>query len=86
MKRLHILKKTNNPDAEKLMTFQSEKGEEVEVILIQDAVFLQDIGPDLKMAVCREDAEARNVTHHDTLLGYGEILKRVMETDSVVFW
>jgi sulfur transfer complex TusBCD TusB component (DsrH family) len=86
MKRLHILRKIQNPDAENLIAYQVSKGDEVEVILLQDAVFQVNDVFNSSVWACKEDVEARNVTHHEAVLDYGEIIKKIMDAQSVVCW
>lgn len=86
MKRLHILRKTKNPEAERFIFHQVREGEQVEVILIQDAVFLRKEFDGAAEMACAEDAEARNTFHHTVTLEYAEILEKIMATPSVVCW
>ncbi len=86
MKRLHILKKTSNPEAERLMAFQADKGETVEVLLIQDAVFTKKCFGGFTVIACKEDVEARNVEHHKATLDYGEMVQKIMAADTVTCW
>lgn len=86
MKRIHILRKTQNPDAEKLIAFQMAQSDEVDVILIQDAVFLKCDVFSSSVWACKEDVEARNIAHHRHTLNYGEIVKRIMDANSVACW
>lgn len=60
--------------------------DEVDVILVQDAVFLKCDVFSSRVWACKEDAEARNITHHGNTLNYGEIVKRIMDANSVACW
>jgi len=68
------------------MEFQVKEGDRVEVVLMQDAVYLRrDFGAAVQ-AACAEDAASRDVSHHAVTMDYGDILKKIMETPSVVCW
>ena len=68
------------------MAFQMKEGDRVEVVLMQDAVYLRrDFGAAVQ-AACAEDVASRNAFHHAVTMDYGEILKKIMEAPSVVCW
>lgn len=86
MNRLHILRKIENPEAERLIDFQVREGDQVEVILIQEAVLLRRDFGTAAQAACAEDAASRHVNHHHVTLDYAGILNKIMETPSLVCW
>lgn len=68
------------------MDFQVREGDRVEVVLMQDAVYLRRYFGATSQAACAEDAASRNVSHHAVIMDYGDILKKIMEAPSVVCW
>ncbi len=86
MKILHIIKKTNDWYAwQTVLRQQKKKANLVTIILLHDAVFTP-IHDDLEVFACRDDVVARGVKTKASLVGYEEIVRMLMEVDSVVCW
>lgn len=87
MKALHIIKNTDDVYAWAAVSRQRETGHgHVSVLLLHDAVFTPvPEGLDGVFA-CRDDAAARGVRTQALLVGYEEIVKMLLEADSVVCW
>lgn len=86
MKILHIIKKTNDWYAwQTVLRQQRKEANLVTILLLHDAVFTP-IHDDLKVFACRDDVVARGVKTKASLTGYEEIVRMLMEADSVVCW
>jgi len=86
VKILHIIKKTNDTYAWRTASRQ-QRGEtnEVSVLLLQDAVF-SPIRDDLEVFACRDDVRARGVHTEASLVDYEDIVKMMLNADSIVCW
>ncbi len=86
MKILHIIKKTNDWYAwQAAIGQQRKKANLITILLLQDAVFTP-IHDDLEVFACRDDVASRGVKTKASLVGYEEIVRMLMEVDSVVCW
>lgn len=86
MKILHIIKKTNDWYAwQTVLRQQRKKANLVTILLLHDAVFTP-IHDDLEVFACRDDVTLRGVKTKASLTGYEEIVRLLMEADSVVCW
>ena len=86
MKTLHIIKKTNDIYAWRTAFRQRGKREtQVSVLLIHDAVF-DPIEDDTDVFACQDDVMARGVKTKASLVDYEEIVRMLLDTDSVVCW
>ena len=87
MKVLHIIKKTNDTYAWEAASRQrGKKDGQVFVLLLHDAVLAQSPGDADGVFACRDDVAARGVQTQAPLVGYEEIVKMLLEADSVVCW
>ncbi len=86
MKILHVIRKTNDHYAFDVIQRQRQAGEnEVAVLLLQDAV-LTPPDDEAGLFVCGDDAAARGVAPRGERVGYDDIVKMLLEYDSVVSW
>lgn len=87
VKILHILRNPNDRYPVEIATIQQDNGDEVAILLIQDAV-LSAPGGDLPLYVGQTDAEARGVRSRGgaALLSYDEMVTLIFEYDSVILW
>ena len=86
MKILHIIKKINDTYAWQTASRQQRKEENrVTILLLHDAVF-DSVRDDVEVFACRDDALARGVNTKASLLGYEEIVRMLLDADSVVCW
>lgn len=83
MKRiLHILKRKDDPSPLKIIQKQAE-GNDVTVVLIQDA---KDLGLALKGVKVLKLSEAGAAPAAEPILGYKELLDEIFKADTVVTW
>ncbi len=86
MKILHVIRKTNDVYAFDMVQRQRQAAEnEVAVLLLQDAV-LTPPADEAGLFVCRDDATARGVKPRGEMVGYDDIVRMLLEYDSVVSW
>ena len=86
VKILHIIKKTNDSSAwQTAIRQRDKKGNQVLILLIQDAVF-NPIRDDMEVFACRDDVIARGVKTEASLVGYKDIVKMLQDADSIVCW
>jgi sulfur relay protein TusB/DsrH len=84
MKRLHILRKTNDPLA--MEAIQHERRlREVGVLLLQDGVLAKGDFPD-PTYVCGEDLAARGIKSRYRVVDYETIARLMVEYDRVTTW
>ena len=86
VKVLHIIKKINDTYAwQTASRQQSEKGNRIIILLFHDAVFgpVQD---DMEVFACRDDVIARGAETKASLVDYEEIVRMLLDADSVVCW
>jgi len=87
MKVLHIIKKTNDTYAwESALRQREKKDDQVLVLLLHDAVLASGPVDADGVFACRDDVAARGVKTKAQLVGYEEIVKMLLEADSVVCW
>jgi sulfur relay protein TusB/DsrH len=86
VKILHIIKKTNDTFAwQTAARQQQKKGNRISILLIHDAVF-NPIQDDMEVFACRDDVVARGVETKASLVSYEEIVRMLLDADSVVSW
>lgn len=86
MKILHIIKKTNDTYAWQTASRQRrKKGDRVVILLLHDAVF-NPIQDDIGVFACQDDAVARGIKTKASLVDYEEIVRMLLDADSVVCW
>lgn len=85
MKIAHILRDPHNTYAIEAITSHGIDNE-VEVILIHDAVYLKISCAGVKTYACKNDVEARGIESGWDTLNYEGIAKKVFESDSVICW
>jgi sulfur transfer complex TusBCD TusB component (DsrH family) len=86
VKILHIIKKTNDTYARQTVSRQrKKKGNRVSILLLHDAVF-NPVYDDTEVFACRDNAVARGVKTKVSLVGYEEIVKMLLDADSIVCW
>ncbi len=85
MKIVHILRDPHNTYAIETITSHGIDNE-VEAILIHDAVYLKISCAGIKTYACKNDAEARGIETGWDTLDYEEIVKKVLESDIVTCW
>jgi sulfur relay protein TusB/DsrH len=81
MKILHIIRNPDDTTPIEIAKSQSMENE-VMILLMHDAVYAS---LEMKAYACRDDAEARGVTSHESV-GYDRIVKMLFEYDKVVSW
>lgn len=87
MKILHVIRKTNDSYAWGTVSRHRERAEnQVVVLLLHDAVFTAPAEENDTILACRDDVVARGVKTRVVLIGYEEIVKMLLEADSVVCW
>ncbi|HLB25045.1 MAG TPA: hypothetical protein VJM83_01820 [Nitrospirota bacterium] len=82
MKILHIVRKKGDTYPLAIAASQKSGGDDVKVLLMQDAVF--SCGGDGTFC-CKEDAEARGGCC-GSQVDYGQIVNMIFEADSVINW
>ena len=86
MRTLHIIKETNDRYAWQTALKQQKKNpDRITILLLQDAVFTPIEG-DFEVFACREDVVSRGVKTAATRTDYEEIVRMLMDADSVVCW
>lgn len=85
MKIVHILRDANNTYAIETITSHGVDNE-VELILIHDAVYLKISCAGIKTYACKDDVEARGVKPVWEILSYEGIIKKIFESDLVTCW
>ncbi len=86
MKILHIIKKIDDTYAWQTAAQQQKKEEnQVIILLIHDAVF-NTVQDDTEVFACQDDVMARGVETKASLVDYEEIVKMLLDADSVVSW
>jgi sulfur transfer complex TusBCD TusB component (DsrH family) len=83
MKVLHMVRKKADSYPMDIAAAQKAAGDEVKVVLLQDAVL--SCKGDAGTFCCKEDAEARGVGC-GTQVDYNTIVKMIFEADRVVNW
>jgi sulfur transfer complex TusBCD TusB component (DsrH family) len=83
MKVLHIIREKGDAYPLEVIAAQKAAGDEVKVLLMQDAVF--SCNTVAESFCCKEDAEARG-TGCGNHVDYNEIVNMVFDADSVVNW
>lgn len=83
MKILHMIRNRGDVFPMDIAAAQKAGGDDVKVVLIQDAVFSCVCDP--SSFCCKEDAEARGVGCGNQV-DYKDIVKMVFDSDSVVNW
>ncbi len=87
MKILHIIKKTSDTYAWDTVVLQREKGgEQVEVLLLHDAVFTPLPDEWSWVFACKDDVTARGIGTVATLVEYENIVEMIIDADSVICW
>jgi len=84
-KILHVLKSRKDPYACETLRRQQEKGADVSVLLLHDAVLAPPEGVE-KIYVCRDDVEARGGAWVGRSVDYDAIVSLLLEADSVICW
>ena len=86
VKILHIIKKPDDSSAwQTAIRQRDKKGNQVRVLLIQDAVF-NPIRDDVEVFACQDDVIVRGVKTEASLVGYRDIVKMLQDADSIVCW
>ncbi len=86
MNILHIIKNTNDSYAWKTASRQRrKKGNQVTILLLHDAVF-SPVQNDIEVFACQDDVVARGVKTKASLVDYEEIVKMLLNADSIVCW
>ncbi|MEE9610517.1 MAG: hypothetical protein V3W19_04655 [Desulfatiglandales bacterium] len=86
MKILHIIKKIDDTYAWQTAARQQRKERNrVIILLIHDAVF-NPVQDDMEVFACQDDVMARGVETRASLVGYEEIVKMLLDADSVACW
>lgn len=83
MKILHMIRKKGDSFPLNIAEAQKKAGDDVKVVLLQDAVLSCVCEP--SSYCCKEDAEARGVGCGNQV-DYNQIVKMVFDADSVVNW
>jgi sulfur transfer complex TusBCD TusB component (DsrH family) len=84
-KILHIVKNPDDPHALEVISRQGN-GNELSVILIQDAVRVEPSLPGGALFVLGEDAAERGVAPRSKVIGYEQMVELILKADSVVVW
>lgn len=86
VKILHIIKNIDDTYAWQTAVRQQKKGgNQVIILLIHDAVF-NTVQDDTEVFACQDDVMARGVETKASLVDYEEIVKMLLDADSVVSW
>lgn len=72
-----------NPDSP-LLKYIDIKGENNETLLIQNAVYSEDLRKTEKVKVLKEDAEQRNINVENQVIDYDEMLEMIFSNDKVI--
>lgn len=85
MKIVHLLRDPRNTYAIETITSQGIDNE-VELILIHDAVYMKITCSGIKTYACKDDVESRGIESMWEVLSYEEIVKKIFESDRAVCW
>jgi len=86
VKILHVIKTLDDRYAYEMASRQrEEEGHSVGILLLQDAVLTPPVDASGLFA-CREDVEARGGPCPGRAVGYEEIVRMLLEYDTVICW
>lgn len=86
MKILHIMRERNDPVAFKAINESvRERDGEVSVLLMHDSV-LSALPEGIDAYACKDDVEARGINVPYPTLDYREIVRLLVQFDSVITW
>ena len=85
MKTLHIIKNRDDSYTKDIVKGIAQKGDEVAILLMHDAVFSRP-EKDIKTFACKDDVDARGITSNALPVTYDEIIPLIFEYDNVICW